>query len=297
MAFRVRSMRRPCRRSSALACCPVSLSFWLVRLSNRARLALWPSAKPCAGKVLWKGREMAARDPIASALCARWRADGASVTRDDWPGLLVSNGEWRVILARNAMEYRLQRLSQGKWVPVYVPGPWWEWPERLAHEFPDLAEGVKWLVEDPVFVAAAFAAEGGLEVEPMERLRYWSAPDYFGVLRSHGNLRSVRDRTGTLYGLQWLPAWGLRHGNQSWDTQAKGERWPELVEVLVNKLFFIGEDEASEEEKREFLSWFFNGLPELAADGPWPSVRTGSTSARRRTKLLRPRRYIGFTET
>jgi len=212
---------------------------------------------------------------VAAALAARWA--GGTVTADNWPGELVATDEMRVILSRTGTRYVLQRRSKGKsgkWSPLPVRGGSAQWAELVARTSPDMAQALKALPPCPTWAAVALAAHEGVTVERPKRCREWAAPDFPGVLAVDENMRAVRDRTGTLYGVQWTSAAGHMEGRAPrWITQGKAETWPEIVERIADGCQIIGHPDATCEEKAARLAALFDGCPERAADGPWPVVK------------------------
>lgn len=222
------------------------------------------------------------RDVIARACAAEWRSKGHSISKDDWPGVVVQGDGWRVIVGRDVGAYRLQTFSGSKWLPTYCPQSVQFWSETFRNKFPDLPEALKQLPADPLDAVAALAAKQGVNVPAQRRLRYWSAPDYSGVLAQKTNMRSVRDRTGCIYGLQWVSVADYEAGKPLlWVTQCKGPSWPDLVDRMALKVWSTVEGRRDEDEIREQLASLFEGFPEIAADGPWPVVKAPSAASRR----------------
>lgn len=224
------------------------------------------------------------RDPIARACAAAWAGNGHSIASDDWPGVVINGNGWRVILGRDASHYRLQRRASGaaKWVPVYGTQTPDFWSRQVAQVFPDLPEAVKLLPADPLDAVPPLAAKQAVIVSDQRRLRYWAAPDYSGVLAQNGNLRSVRDRTGRNYAVQWVAPSDYEAGKPlHWITQHKGPSWPPLVDLMAQKTGNPNEPRKDRAEIRAQLSALFEGCPDIAADGPWPVVKAPPASRRR----------------
>lgn len=216
------------------------------------------------------------RDDLSRAVAAAWSGKGHSIMADSWPGVVVAGEGWRVILSRDACRYRLQQRRQGatKWEPVYVPPSPLEWAARLGGTFPDLPEKAASLPADPKDALPKIAAALAVTVPEARRLRYWAASDYAGVLHTVGNMRSVRDRTGTLYAVQWVKPAVLDAGEPlRWITQHKGPAWPALVELLARKVFDAENPGGTVSEKRARLALLFDGVPERAENGPWPVLK------------------------
>lgn len=234
------------------------------------------------------------RDPIAQALTASWAGKGLSINADDWPGVVAAAGEWRVIVPRNASEYRLQRRSPhkgGRWQPVYgVCAPPALWAAAVARVAPCLAGAVSALPSDPLDAVSRLASAHGVTVDEVQRRRYWGDPAYSGVLKTDANMRAVRDRTGALYAVQWIaPADYEAARPVRWVTQGVNGSWPVLVDALAQKTGFVGEPRNDRGAVRARLAALFDGLPELAAEGPWPQVKVSAVRPRRpRRSVLAP---------
>lgn len=216
------------------------------------------------------------KDALTRAVVAAWSGKGHSIMADTWPGVVLAGDGWRVILSRDACRYRLQRRRQGatKWEPLHLPPSIAEWAARLGGSFPDLPEKVSSLPADPSELLPKIGAALGVAVPEARRIRYWAAPDYPGVLATVGNLRSVRDRTGRLYAVQWVRPAVLDGGEPlHWVTQAKGPAWPSLVDLLARKVFDPQNPGGAVEEKRAALARLFDGLPERAEDASWPLLQ------------------------
>lgn len=229
------------------------------------------------------------RDHVTRALVASWTGKALSINADSWPGVVLSGDGWRVVLSRDACRYRLQQRRPGstKWERVYGPASPLEWG-RFQPLFPDLPEKAAGLPADPTEAALALVAAHAVPVPAAQRLRYWSAPDYSGVLAVSGNMRAVRDRTGRLYAVQWVKPGSLVAGGPvRWITQHKGPAWPPLVDQLAGKTVLLDCPTADRAEKRALLAALFDGFPESAADGPWPVVEV-QPSQRRARRQSRP---------
>ena len=227
------------------------------------------------------------RNPVAQALTASWSGRGLSIGADDWPGVVTSGDGWRVIVTRDASRYRLQRRSSAKgkrWEPFYgVPAAPLEWGAALAHSCPGLGKAVERLPVDPQDAVAALAASQGVVVPLAQRRSYWLDPDYLGVLATDANMRSVRDRTGSLYSIQWISPADYEAGKPvRWITQCVAASWPVLVERVLIKTVSPGDAPQDRATIRLRLVALFDGVPELAADGPWPVVKVGLPPERRK---------------
>jgi len=197
---------------------------------------------------------------------------------DDWPGVVACGDGWRVVVTRDASRYRLQRLSPHKgkrWEPVYgVPAAPLEWGAVLARSCPGLGPAVERLPVDPQDAVAALAAAQGVVVPVVQRRSYWLDPDYSGVLATDANMRAVRDRTGALYAVQWISPADFDAGKPvRWTTQAVSASWPDLVERMLRKTGFFGDGPQDQDAIRLRFVALFDGLPEFAADGPWPVIK------------------------
>jgi hypothetical protein len=213
---------------------------------------------------------------VAKALAARWRAQPLSLNADNWPGVLSRGPNWRVVLNRTAGRYVVQQrqsASARPWVPLLVPRQRPELVKALQGAFPGLPEALRGLPRDPAEAAAALAATQGVWVPQVQRRSYWLADDYPGVLSRDQNLRVVRDQTGTVYAVQWQPVRAEHGPNRGdWITQAKGEAWPPLAEYLNARAFEV-KGEVGGDAIAARVARLFEGLPEFAADGPWPVVK------------------------
>lgn len=218
---------------------------------------------------------MARDKSIPKAFTASVSGQGHSIMADDWPGVVAAGEGWRVIVPRNASKYRLQRLSPHKgkrWEPVHgIPSSHLEWGAALARSCPDLAAAVDRLPVDPQDAVAVLVAAQGVVLPQVQRRSYWNSPDYSGVLASDANIRAVRDRTGNVYALQWIRPADFEAGNSvAWQTLRTASCWPELVEGMAHKIVVVGDAPQDRDAIRLRLLSLFDGLPELAADGPWP---------------------------
>lgn len=198
---------------------------------------------------------------------------------------MQGNG-WRVIVTRDASQYRLQHRFRGaaKWEPSYGTQSPDHWSRQYRETFSDLPDAVKLLPADPLDAVAALAAKQGVIVPDERRARYWAAPDYSGVLAQIGNLRAVRDRTGRNYAVQWAAPAEYQAGKPlHWVTQHKGPSWPPLVDLMARKTFSRHEPPKDRAEIRADLCALFEGYPENAADGPWPVVKAPPAARRRKS--------------
>jgi len=201
---------------------------------------------------------------------------------DDWPGVVAAGNGWRVIVARDAARYRLQQRGSGKdkrWGPVYGPSAPSKWGAAFGASFSGLSEAVECLPLDPQDAVCALAAAQGVVVPEAQRVTEWLEPYYSGVLASDANMRAVRDRTGTRYAIQWISPGDHEAGKPvRWITQAAAAAWPEVVDLMARKTFAPGDAVQDHDEIRVRLSALFDGLPEFAADGPWPVVKVLSAA-------------------
>lgn len=216
------------------------------------------------------------KKPLARAVCEAWRGRGFSINSDLWPGVVAVGEGWRVILARDASRYRLQRKSRAKperWEPVYgLPSDPASLARVLAQDQPAFAGKIADLPADPHDALPAIAQAVGASVSQAQRRSYWSAPDYPGVIATDANVRSVRDRSGTVYAVQWRSGRDYIAGKSGrWITQAAGPSWPELVEQVSAKTYVPGT--GSKDGTFDRMATLFQGCPEVAADGPWPVVK------------------------
>lgn len=216
---------------------------------------------------------MSGYDLLSKAIASHWRAQGISTTSDEWPGVLSVRQNWRVIISRNAVEYRFQEwdAAHSRWGPARGYTSLKAWADRFAKSDPDFAAGLLSLPADATDAAAWLASLQGIEVPSAYRVRYWSAPDYAGVISTVGNLRSVVDRTGHVYAIQFRFI-SPRDDGVRWITQAKGPSWLDLVSVVAPKTYnpdVVSEDRDGDEIVLGLCD-LFRGCPDLAADGPWP---------------------------
>ena len=210
---------------------------------------------------------------FTKAISAAWRAQGHSINSDDWPGVVVSGDGWRVVLARKASSYVLQAFqsSHDRWGPLLAPASPAEWGDLFASRYPDLAQALVGLRADPSDAAADLAAVQGISISPMQRVRYWSTSAYSGVISTDANMRSVRDRTGRIYAIQWRSICDDEFQTEGpWITQVKGPLWSKLVDRLADKTAFPDDPDADLEQIKARFVALFHGCPDLAADGPWP---------------------------
>ena len=215
---------------------------------------------------------------IAKALTASWSGRGQSIMSDDWPGVVARGDGWRVIVTRDASSFRLQRLSPHKgkrWEPVYgVPASPLEWGAALSRSCPGLAAAVDRLPADPQDAVAGLASAQGVVVPSVQRRSYWRVPDYAGILATDANIRAVRDRTGTVYALQWISPADFHAGKPVfWITQAASASWPDLVEQMLHKTGVRSDGPQDRDAIRLRFVALFHGLPQSAADGPWPVIK------------------------
>lgn len=216
------------------------------------------------------------KKPLARAVCEAWRGRSLSINADDWPGVVAAGDGWRVILARDASRYRLQRKSRAKperWEPVYgLRSDPACWARVLAQDEPAFAGKVAALPADPHDALPSIAQALGASVAQEQRRSYWSAPDYPGVIVTDANVRSVRDRSGTVYAIQWRSLRDHVAGKPGrWVTQAAGPSWPELVELVAAKVY--DPSTGAKDGLLDRMAALFQGCPEVAADGPWPVVK------------------------
>jgi hypothetical protein len=217
--------------------------------------------------------KMSGHDLLSKAIAAHWRAQGFSTTSDQWAGVVSVRDCFRVIISRNACEYRFQEwdASHSRWGPARAHSSLKAWANSFSKSDPDFAAGLLSLPDDATDAAAWLASLQGIEVPSSHRVRYWSAPDYAGVISTVGNLRSVVDRTGHIYAIQYRFL-SPRDDGVRWITQAKGPSWLDLVSVVAPKTYDpdVAYQSRDNDKIALGLSDLFRGCPDLAADGPWP---------------------------
>lgn len=210
---------------------------------------------------------------FSSALTIAWRQ--SSISSDAWPGVVLKGEGWRVILNRTASRFVLQRRDSAgrdrRWQPAYVAGGLRDWPAVLGDGLP----GLERLAASPdplVEVLPRLAAEQGVAVAQVQRRREWASPDYPFVLRQDANIRVVRDPTGNLYAVQWVPPSDYQAGvGLHWVTQAVAPERASLLERFGAKVFSLDDVDVQATEQR--LAALFDGLPEVAALGLWSVVK------------------------
>jgi hypothetical protein len=221
----------------------------------------------------------------AEAWAAATRGKALSINADHWPGVVASGPSSRLVVSRSGNAYRLQtrRSERDKWSPVICDAvePQ-QFAELLGRTDPALAAELAALPRDPRAVLPPMIAALGGAVRHRQRRAEWAAPDYPGVLSQDANFRVVRDLTGTVYGVQWTSAASYEAGDPPrWVTQATGPRWPELVPLMAHKSYVRGTGRKQREDLTERMAAMFKGLPERAADGPWPVVKVLPRPSRR----------------
>jgi hypothetical protein len=220
---------------------------------------------------------------MTRAVAAAWRAEGHRITSDDWPGCVLPWKDFRVIISRNACAYRFQQwdAQHMRWGPTYGPSSPAGWASYFSASSPDLSRLLLSLPSDARDSAARLASEQGIAVPSGYRTRYWAAPDYGGVLQTDMNLRSVVDRTGRIYAIQFHSPSIHPSDVSRWITQTKGPSWFELVEHMARKTFNSDGPYGPDEKDAIYLrlSDLFVGLPDLARDGPWPVLKSLPPSA------------------
>lgn len=188
-----------------------------------------------------------------------------------------------MIVSRNACAYRFQQwdAQHMRWGPTYGPTSLAGWAANFATSSPELSRLLLSLPADARDSAAFLASQQGITVPSGYRTRYWAAPDYGGVLHTDMNLRSVVDRTGRVYAIQFHAPDLHPSKVTRWITQTKGPSWFELVERMARKTFHTDGPYGPDERDAIYvrLSDLFAGFPELARDGPWPVLASLPPSA------------------
>lgn len=213
-------------------------------------------------------------DLMTRAIAACWQSQRVSSSSDDWAGVVVRFEGWRVIISRNACDYRCQEWvsTHGRWGPARGASSPFAWAETFSASHPQFAGRLLALPRDARDAAASLAIAQGIDLPSAYRVRYWSAPDYSGVISTDENLRSVVDRAGRVYAIQWRLPDPPAGEPVSWITQAKGSFWPDLVNFMSGKTHSV--DDLGEPVDLQALTSrlcdLFDGSPFEAQDGPLP---------------------------
>jgi hypothetical protein len=217
-----------------------------------------------------------APDLMTRAIAAFWQSQRVSSSSDDWAGVVLRFEGWRVIISRNACDYRCQEWvsTHGRWGPARGASSPSVWAEIFSASHPQFAGRLLALPRDARDAAASLAFAQGIELPSAYRVRYWSAPDYAGVICTDENLRSVVDRSGRVYAIQWRLPVPPAGEPVSWITQAKGSFWPDLVNLMSGKTHSV--DDLGEPVGLDALASrlcdLFDDCPLEAQGGPLSAV-------------------------